>query len=442
METPTPPPENRKRGRSDEEFIPEKLGRLGQQGYTMQMAAPGVQQEITCAQINDMFNALINGRGQDDMTDDPSASAARARSELSELGNAINELIVQREQRQLEIQRQAAEQTAAEMREIEASQIVDENIQFINAVVDAMTRSQERLGRAERRILNSRIIRLINDSVTNSEVRRQLEEEGIAGANIRGLFDAIIRYCTAMASYTYDNAPTIIANLGSILAGSSIIAGTVCGIGSMNNTGGSLLLFLAQLLQTGSSTAVGLYFLGRGGLPVQDILGRVGLTVRECVGDACIRISRAGQRFMESIDQMFIEMLEADTITSEYSASSVSTASTASTAVTGISEILSMPEDRQILLLENGDFAPSDNLEGVEMDINRDDVEEPLTQPSAFGSQPIEEIDGGRKRKSRRHMKMRRTRKGRKGRRGKGRMTKKGRKHHRTLKRYRSKGRR
>ena len=464
METPpTPPEENRKRRReiksdssvSSGESLPSiKYGRLGEEDYEgkftstaapampMAIPAPGVQQEITCAQINDMFNALINGPGQDDITDDPIAAASRARYDLSALGNAINELIDVRQERQLEIQRQAAEQTAAEMREIEASQIVDENIQFINAVVDAMTRSQERLGRAERRVLNSRIIKLINDSVTNSEVRRQLEEEGIAGANIRGLFDALIKYCTAMASYTYDNSPTIISNLGSILAGSSIIAGTVCGIGSMNS-GGSLLVFLSQLLQTTSSTAVGLYFLGRGGLPVQRMLQGIGATTVDCLRDTCIRVRNQGQQFMTSISQTFNEMLEADTISSESSDSSVSTASTAGSAVTRISGILSMPEDRQILLLQNGDFGDRDeSLEGQEVVINEVDVEEPLTQPSAFGSQPIEEIDGGRKRKSRRHMKMRRTRKGRKGRRGKGRMTKKGRKQHRTMKRYRSKGRR
>lgn len=459
METP-PTPENRKRRReiksdssvSSGESLPSiKYGRLGEEDYegefttTAAPAMPMAVQEITCAQINEMFNSLVNGPGQDDMTDVPSAAASRARAKLSELGNAINTLIEQRQQIQQRQQRQAAEQTAAEMREIEASQIVDENILFINAVVEAMTRSQQRLERPERITLNRRIIQLINDSVTNSEVRRQLEEEGIAGANIRGLFDALIKYCTAMASYTYDNSPTIISNLGAILAGSSIIAGTVCGIGSMNS-GGSLLVFLSQLLQTTSSTAVGLYFLGRGGLPIQTMLENIGVTVRECVGTACIRMADRGQRFMNSISQTFNEMLEADTITSEASASSVSTASTASTAgsaVTGISGILSMPEDRQIALLENGDFAPRDDesLEGREVVINGIDVNEPLTQPSAFGSQQTDfgDIDGGRKRKSRRHMKMRRTRKGRKGR---GRMTKKGRKHHRTMKRYRLKGRR
>lgn len=460
METPpTPPEENRKRRRqinsdssvsSGESLPSRKAAREGQDDYegefmtTVVPAMPMAVQEITCAQINEMFNSLVNGPGQDDMTDVPSAAASRARAELSELGNAINALIVQREQRQLEIQRQAAEQTAAEMREIEASQIVEENTRFINDVVGTMIRSQQRLERPERIALNRRIIQLINDSVTNSEVRRQLEAEGIAGANIRGLFDAIIKYCTAMASYSYNSAPTIIANLGSILAGSSIIAGTVCGIGSMNNTGGSLLVFLSQLLQTGSSTAVGLYFLGRGGLPVQRMLQGIGATTVDCLRDACIRVRNQGQQFMNSISQTFNEMLEADTISSESSDSSVSTASTAGSAVTAISGILSMPIDTQIALLENGDFdARDESLAGREVVINEVDVDEPLTQPSAFGSQTdMNAIDGGRKRKSRRHMKMRRTRKGRKGRRGKVRMTKKGRKHHRTMKRYRSKGHR
>jgi len=466
METPpTPPDENRKRRReiksdssvSSGESLPSiKHSRLGEEDYegkfttTAVPAMPMAVQEITCAQINEMFNSLVNGPGQDDMTVVPSDAASRARAELSELGNAINALIEQRERRQLEIQQQMETETATAMREIEASQIVDENIQFIDEVVNAMTRSQQRLERVERIALNRRIIKLINDSVTNSEVRRQLSpnEEGIVAANIRGLFDALIKYCTAMASYSYNSAPTIIANLGSILAGSSIIAGTVCGIGSMNS-GGSLLVFLSQLLQTTSSTAVGLYFLGRGGFPVNRMLENIGVTVRECVENACIRVRNQGQQFMTSVSQTFNEMLEADTISSESSDSSVSTASTAGSAVTRISGILSMPEDRQILLLEERNFDDTDNsLVGRDVVINEEDVTEPLTQPSDFGSQPafgsqgIEEIDGGRKRKSRRHMKMRRTRKGRKGRRGKGRMTKKGRKHYRTMKRYRSKGRR
>jgi hypothetical protein len=444
----TLPEENRKRVRSNEEFKPRKQGRV-EDDYDVEIittaspAIPMAVPEITCAQINDMFNSLVNGPSQTDITDDPIASTSRARAELSELGNAIDALIVQREKRQLEIQQQIASETAAAMRGIEASQIVDENLEFINEVVNAMFRSQQRLGRPERIALNRRIIQLITQSVTNSEVRRQLEEEGIAGVNIRGLFDALIKYCTAMASYSYNSAPTIIANLGSILAGSSIIAGTVCSIGSMNN-GGSLLVFLSQLLQTGSSTAIGLYFLGRGGLPVQRMLENIGAGVTECVRSYCISIANRGQRFMNSLSQAFNEMLEADTIKSETSASSVSTASTAGSAVTAISGILSMPENEKIRLLENGDFAPHDDLllEGQDIIINEVDVEEPLTQPSAFGSQGIEDIDGGRKRKSRCHMKMKSTRKGRKVRRGKGRMTKKGRKHHRTMKRYRTKGRR
>lgn len=435
MET-TPPKENRKRGReinsdssvNSEDSLPSrKQSRTGEDNYKI---------AATCAEINDVFNSLINGQGQDNITDEPSVAAERARMELTTLGDAINTLINTRQERQLQMQQQAEAVATAEMSAIEAAQIVDENIQFINEVVNTMTRSQERLGRVERVELNRRIIQLINDSITNSEIRQQLEEEP-AEENLKNLFDALIRYTTAMASYSYENSPEIIAKLGSILAGSTIIAGTICGIGSMNNTGGSLLIYLSQLIQTGTATGAGLYFLGRGGLNVENMLGQVGITVRECVGDACIRVRNKGQDFMNALKESFNEWRDAETISS---VSADSMASTADSAVTAISEILSIPENDKILLLENGDF--DNSLVGSEIGFNVSPPSSQVTDATYYGSQGYEmdKIDGGRKRKSRRHMKIGITRKGRKGR--KGRMTKRGRKHHRTMKRYRSKGRR
>jgi hypothetical protein len=71
-------------------------------------------------------------------------------------------------------------------------------------------------------------------------------------------------------------------------------------------------------------------------------------------------------------------------------------------------------------------------------DIDRDlygDI--PVTNPDATSN----DIDGGRIRKSRRHVKSKQTKKGKKGRR-KGRKTRKGKKHRKTLKRYKRKMRR
>ena len=71
-------------------------------------------------------------------------------------------------------------------------------------------------------------------------------------------------------------------------------------------------------------------------------------------------------------------------------------------------------------------------------DIDRDlygDI--PVTNPDATSN----DIDGGRIRKSRRHVKSKQTKKGKNGRR-KGRKTRKGKKHRKTLKRYKRKMRR
>ena len=158
------------------------------------------------------------------------------------------------------------------MRTREAEMIVQENAELISKIVKALSESQARLPRKERLQLNARIIGTITNAVTTAEVNKELvETSATANNNLKQLFNGLIEYYTEMASYGYERAPDILAKFGSVIAGSAIIGSTIVASSPIQPTD-NLLIFLASYLQTAITTASGLYFLQRGGLPIKQIL--------------------------------------------------------------------------------------------------------------------------------------------------------------------------
>lgn len=381
-------------------------------------AAPAIDQ------INQYINEIING--QVDITVDPEAAASTSRQRASDLMTELNRIIAQKEQQAQERQITIAEARREEMEEVERAQIIDENIQMITAINNALARSNERLGRSDRLALNRRIQQLINDTITAAQVNEQLEAEARPlRESIRGLYNGLIQYYTEMASYGYQRAPEVLANIGSMLGGTAMIGAAVVGGG--NGSPAGTLMTLANYLGTATITASGLYLLQRGGLPVQGFLESTGAATRQCIERRCQQIAEYGVVGLTSLMNQarerlntFLEQDPDSDILSQSTDSSDSSYSTASSASQAISRVLVVPLQQQ-----------RDEILGEVPD------DEPLTQDQY---PDMSAIDGGRKRKSRRHTKSKKSRRGKKGR--KGRMTKKGRKHHKTMKRYRSKMRR
>lgn len=257
------------------------------------------------SQLNDYIIQILNG--QQDVTQTPETQRQAASSSLSNLMRELTTII---DRQNTILQNRIAEireQEAATMAEQEASAIMEENNRMMQQIVNALARSNSRLNRTERLELNTRILDFIGQTVTNSEVQRELnnENQNIL-LNVRGLFNGLIQYYTEMAAYGYENGPDILARIGSILAGTAIIGSSIYAPSNSPTSGNiNILMFLASYLTTTTTTATGLYFLQRGGLPVQQILSSIGTQTLSCLQTGCNTVrSEMSRMFTYGLDAL------------------------------------------------------------------------------------------------------------------------------------------
>jgi hypothetical protein len=447
--------------------------------------------------LNEYLDRII--AGQQDDTIPPGVARAAAQREAEELFDKIDGLITDREaaSKIREEQRKAAE--AAAMADAQRQSELAEDLEMMNKVNRMLANSNGRLNRNQRIQLHNLIMQTISNTITNDEIKNELEANGAqAQTNIRDLFNALIQYYTEMASYGYERAPVILANIGSIVAGTAIIGGTI--LTPQEGTGGGMLMTLSRFIGPATATASGLYFLQRGGLPIQDMLESLGANTMRCVKAGCEALTeKMGKIYDAGLNSLKTHLnpdysqfkIDWDASSGNFSvppsivpsdeasAASVapSTASTTSTAAAAgkkITDILDVDDDVREEEVVTGLIAPANSLASSRqklkirrrpdfMDDEGEDVDyREVGKKRKYGDSQISDITddsmfdndsdyetgeefglnekGGRKRKSRRNTKSRKSRKGRNVR--KGRMTKKGRKHYKTLKRYRSKMRR
>ena len=383
-------------------------------------------QQVAVTKLNDYLNQIIEG--QKDITQTPETARAAQIENIDALNNAIMVLINAKEQRQIASQEAARANEAASIAHEESLGIIRENMEFINSITNALAQSDGRLSRSQRIELNSRIMQLISDSVTSSEMQIELQTNTRSVQdNLKGLFNGLIEYYTEMASYGYERAPDILAKMGSIIAGTSIIGSAVMTPISQSN---NILIILASYLQTATVTASGLYFLKQGGLPINQILGEAGSESVKCIRSGCnIAANTMNDLFTSGLSKL------GSYVTTDYnnleinwdSSSVAPSASSASSASSAIKLILDANEEQQIsyILQDQLQTQPSSQVDSELTDYN---------YPADY------ESDGsalGGRRKSRRHGKPKRTKNKRKCR--KCRKTKKCKKHRKTLKRYKRK---
>jgi len=422
----TPEEENARRmrarleGDEEEEEVVEGDGDM----LVTAASAPGIEMEEvvvpppTAEQLNELMLRIIALPPE---TMPPAELAALQTGRASELMTSLNE-IIERQTRAAE-EREAAAQarTAAAMAVQDQLSTLRRRTDMITEVNNALMSSDERLNPAQRADLNRRIMELIRDYVTSTEVANDLRRDPTAN-NIRQLFNGLIQYFTLMAGEARQQAPYILANIGSILAG-TIMIGSAIITPPAPTTDAGILMTLSSYMGTATVTASGLYFLQRGSVPVTQYLETMG----ECVRATCSRATGVVLNQLSQITNNAIEIAEQmiDALpTPDSSQDSMSSMSSTSTVLSDASRQLSIIQrptvDEQREELLDGMIAPTNS-------------------PASSQISDITDI-GGRKRKSRRHTKSKKSRKGKKGR--KGSITKKGRKHHKTMKRYRSKMRR
>ena len=444
--------QGRKRKRGEEESL-ASAALLYPEG---EMIEP---REDSIAKLNEYLQQIIDG--QEDVTRPAKQARQEQESIASALITQINQLIVDKEQKQIARQEAAEAQQLAIMDKAEAEEIIRENSELINTITRVLSESQARIPRNQRIAVNERILKTITEAVTNQEVIAQLENESMSRENIRGLFNGLITYYTEMASYGYERGPDILAKIGAVIAGSTLIGSTIY---SQMPPSSNLLMLLGRYLTTATTTASGLYFLQQGGLPIRNMLQTVGGQTVRCLQTGCDVVKQEmNKMYGYGLDALgaYVNNLDFDwnfedgSVSISTASSADSTASTASSAAEAINEILSVTEDKQKeILLE----------EILEPQIEGEIIVEPVTVGSQltdsqnssiseidrnlYGDIPeivpdttSNDIDGGRIRKSRRHVKSKQTKKGKKGRR-KGRKTRKGKKNRKTLKRYKRKMRR
>ncbi len=437
--------------------------------------------------------------GQQDDTIPPVAATATVQRDANQLFDRINDLIQERERASKEREQQIKAANIAAMDAEQTRSELAEDLEMMNKINKALANSNGRLNRTQRIQLNRLIMQTISNTVTNAEIEKELEKHGsMAQKNIRDLFNALIQYYTEMASYGYERAPNILANIGSIVAGTAIIGSTI--LTPQVGTGGGMLMTLSSFIGPITATASGLYFLQRGGLPVQDMLQSLGAKTVDCIKGVCGQLKgKMGDIYDAGLNSLKTQLnpdysqfkIDWDAKSGNFSvapsdavsvaASTASTASTAAEAGVAIDEILTVGDDEREEEVVKGITAPPNSIDSSlskyrnfpryefmddEVDeVDYDKVGEKRKYQSDsqiseltndFGSDfdsddengevtfakrfRPDEKGGKRARKSRRNTKSIKSRKGRKGRRG--RMTKKGRKHRKTLKRYRTKMRR
>lgn len=229
--------------------------------------------------------------GQQDDTVSPEIAEAAAIASANTLFKNVYGLISNRKKASSTRQKQRAVAAAAEMSAVQRESELAEDLEMMNDVNRMLANSNGRLNRAQRIKLHKLIMKTISNTITNDEIKRELEANGSqAQQNIRDLFNALITYYTEMASYGYERAPDILANIGSIVAGTAIIGSTI--LTPQVGTEGGMLMTLASFIGPITATASGLYFLQRGGLPVQPMLRSLGANTIECVKAGCVALQQ------------------------------------------------------------------------------------------------------------------------------------------------------
>lgn len=376
--------------------------------------------------LTNLLNNIIEG--QEDETIPPEVGAQDQRRLVTELMAEIERLINAKAEQQQARQQRLRDQQQALMSEAEAEMILQENAQLMNGINRILAGSLARLPRSERLRLNQRILTLISDTVTTHEVNQQLTSEP-ALSNIQSLFNALITYYTEMASYGYQHAPNILARIGSVVAGTAIIGSTIYTPSTISRTSGSILILLSSYLQSATTTSVGLYFLQRGGLPVQEMMEGIGNQTINCLRTGCnivaSEMTRVWQNSLIALQAYVTEDYEnlildwdSDTqsiitrprlATISTTSSTISTAQSAQTAIEGI---LDVPDENLLDLLVNNNNPVPNEINGEEINVNSQLTN---SQPD----QELTDIDGGKKRKSRRHGKTKKTKKSKKSSKGK-----------------------
>lgn len=412
--------------------------------------------EDDCEALNSLLQSIFHGLNDPSI---PPTEAEKAQlADLDVLNTQLKQKITFDKARREEREKMEQSQAAAEMQKEELKTEMAEVEQMVDEIKKKLISSNAILPRKNRMELSRNMLTLMSNYVTNYQIIQELEQHGGPKRNLDELFNAAIQVITAMASYGYENGPQIAAKIGSLLAGTIIMAGSIYATSQTVPDNCGALILLSKYMQSATTTAGGLYFLQRGGVDVTGMLEGIGGRTRECLRDGCQRIKNSLTDFL----QAGIHALENqyDVFSDNYSTESKQSGETnvsnagASVAILDLG-INTSDEDKIEQILDGSvpeigyapipdsiaQFSQGTNISGLTGDGSQgfdDSQGYGFAPPNSLASG----INGGRKRKSRRHMKSKRTRKGRKGRRGKGRMTKKGRKHHRTLKRYRSKGRR
>jgi hypothetical protein len=323
----------------------------------------------------------------------------------------------------------------------EKEQITSENLAMMNDINKLMAKTNDKLTRTQRIALNRKIMALLNDVITTVETSEQLEQEtSLIKQNVKGLFNAVIQYYTEMASYGYNHTPEVLAKIGSMLAGASMI-GTAISMPHVRDQGG-ILIALSGYIGTATVTASGLYFLQRAGLPVSDMLQKIGSNTLQCLKSGCTTLTANVQNELSRINRQALNILgevllahfdyfnldwdsRSETVTintSDMSLDSIfvnnpssvrSSTSTADEAGQSIAQILEVPQEQQLQEVIEG--RTDANVSIGDMEINYNDSQNSnvsgLTQTQDQDLYGDLDFDGGRRRrKSKRIKKSFRTR--------------------------------
>jgi hypothetical protein len=353
--------------------------------------------------------------GQQDDTIPPGVATATAKADAELLYNEINALIDARNSASKEREQQRQEETRAEMNAAQREIERQEDINMMNNINLMLARSNGRLSRSQRIALNNLIMDTISRTITNYEIKQELgETAGLVERNIRDLFNALIQYYTEMASYGYQRAPDILANIGSIVAGTVIIGSAI--LTPPVGTGGGILITLSRGLGSATATASGLYFLQRGGLPIKPMLRGLGSSARQCITAGCTalinkidKIVHAGLSSLgEYLGPDYSDFkIDYDARSGNFSvapsrapsiasiaSSTNSTTSTAEDARSAIDGVLQVSDGEKIQELMEGLTAPPNTVDSLQMF--------PASAPTTFRRQfeeiPDELILTGRKR--------------------------------------------
>jgi hypothetical protein len=394
------------------------------------------------ARLNDYLAQIINGQTDDSLS--PEQEAAQQQQALTNLTNAIQAIIAKKEESQRRRQELKTMEETEAMRQLEAEEIARENMEMVKKITDLLASAQAVMPRKDRQLLTKKLMTAIEDTIDSVQ---HVNDLTVWKGYAKQLFNELIAYYTEMSAYTYDKSPEVLAKIGSVLAGSVIIGGTVYAA-SNANTNGVILLELSKYLTTTGATASGLYFFKMGGIPVKEILEDVGKNTLQCVKTSCkaatnelnklwslgldtlnsyltkkdyqqlaiewdsasesLHFSSSSESSSSSSSSSSLKPSSSSSSSSSLSPfhSSSSSSSSVKSAKLAIENILNVPENQQqILLLENG--VPSEINVGSPNNMAYSQLTDDYDSDNTLG--------GKRTRKARKNMKKgRKTKKARK----------------------------